>query len=78
MQLNVDYKLLSIRSQACYSCKGQHYWEGCYRKEKADCLLSERMMRDENVFPRSSPLTGDEKQERVLLTRAAINFPLNV
>lgn len=59
-------------SQACYSCKGQHYWEGCYRKERADCSLSEGMMGDERAA--SSEVTADdEKQESTLLARARIS-----
>lgn len=52
MQLNSYYKLLPISCLACYSCKGQCYWEGCTKLQegKADCLLSEGMMGDEYIL----------------------------
>lgn len=77
MQLNGDYKLLSISSWACYSCKGQHYWEGCTKlQEGKSRLLAVRGNDGRWVYavPRSSPLIDGGKQESTLLTPATISI----
>lgn len=80
MQLNGDYKWLSISSWACYSCKGQHYWEGCteLQEGKADCSLSEGMMGDEFALHPDVHNSDSEKQESLLRSQARLTFPLSI
>lgn len=47
-----------------------------YRKEKADCMLSEGMMGDEYALSPGVLIDG-EKQESMFLTQVTVNFPLN-
>lgn len=81
MQLNRDYKLLSISGWACYSCKGHHYWEGYTKLQEGKSRLPAVRGNDGRwvcAVLRSSPLTDSGKQESMLLSRVTTTFPLNM
>lgn len=81
MQLNRDYKLLSISGWACYSCKGHHYWEGYTKLQEGKSRLPAVRGNDGRwvcAVLRSSPLTHSGKQESMLLSRVTTTFPLNM
>lgn len=80
MQLNCDYKWLSISSWACYSCKEQHYWEGCTKLQEGKSRLHAVRGNDGRwvcAVPRSLLLIDGEKQESMFLTQVTVHFPLN-
>lgn len=79
IQLSGDYKLLSISSRACYSCKGQHYWEGCTKLQEGKSKLLAVRGNDGRwvcAVPRSLLLIDGGKQESMLLTADNNSFSI--
>lgn len=79
MHLNSDYNLLSISAWVCYSCNGNHYWEGYTKlleEKRRQSAVRGNDGRCVCVVLESSPLTHSGKQESILLSGVTTTFPL--